>query len=219
MSDSLIFKNQSLQNIHSETIDLITQVDSFYNSAWDKLILVGAVSFAIIGVLIPIIIQWYQNKSLKISEDLLKSEIENQTLKLQNEILEIVRNELKAELAAFEDNIRKIEAGNTARACHLQALFNLNREIYPLAYSDFVKAASYYLSCKDYGNLQTVLNVILDQCIKQLSKQDIEDLKLTNDCDLEDFLDKLSKKNENGMFNKIIRGLRLALKKIPHSTS
>lgn len=39
--------------------DLINKVDSCYYSAWDKLIIIGSVAFAVVGILVPFIIQCY----------------------------------------------------------------------------------------------------------------------------------------------------------------
>ena len=52
----------------SETIDLVNKVDSFYNSAWDKLIIVGSLAFGIVGIVVPFIIQWYQKRTLELKD-------------------------------------------------------------------------------------------------------------------------------------------------------
>ncbi len=78
MNDSLKVLAQSIDNTSKDIIDLVTKVDSFYNNAWQKLIIVGTVAFAIIGIALPLIIQWYQKKALSLSEELLKKEIESQ---------------------------------------------------------------------------------------------------------------------------------------------
>jgi LPS O-antigen subunit length determinant protein (WzzB/FepE family) len=72
MSDTLKTIVKTVEKTTDNSIDLINKVDSFYNSAWDKLIIVGSIAFAIIGILVPYVIQWYQKKTLKISEELLK---------------------------------------------------------------------------------------------------------------------------------------------------
>ena len=71
----------SLNNIVSkgsemtDTLEIINRIDQFYDSAWDKLIIIGTISFGIVGIVVPLIIQWYQKKSLKLSEENLKTEI------------------------------------------------------------------------------------------------------------------------------------------------
>jgi len=60
-----------------DAIDLINKVDAFYNNAWGKLILFGSISFAIVGIIVPLLIPLYQQRTLKLSEDLLKNEINN----------------------------------------------------------------------------------------------------------------------------------------------
>ena len=69
MKDSIQTVIKTIEKTSDNGIELINKVDSFYNSAWDKLIIIGTFSFAIIGILVPFIIQWYQKQTLKTSHD------------------------------------------------------------------------------------------------------------------------------------------------------
>ena len=44
--------------------DIFQQVCSFYDAAWNNLIVFSGISFAIIGIIIPIVISYIQNKSI-----------------------------------------------------------------------------------------------------------------------------------------------------------
>jgi hypothetical protein len=59
-----------------QPIELINKVDSFYNSAWSKLTVTVTLLFIIVGIVIPLIIQWYQKKQLKLSEENLINDID-----------------------------------------------------------------------------------------------------------------------------------------------
>ncbi len=200
-------------------IELINKVDSFYNSAWDKLILIGSISFAVIGLLVPFIIQWYQKKSLKVSEELLKKEMESQSIKLKTEILEDINTTLEERIKNFENTINELNASTTAKTFHLQGNGNLNNKIYTSALVDYFVAAKNYLIGNDYLNLQIVLNLISKDCIPNLSEEELNDLKITHDCNLDILLNNLNDNDEKGAFSQIIRSIRLALTKLPKTIS
>jgi len=94
MNDNL---NRTVENISdiAREIDLIAKVDSFYNSAWNKLIIVGSVAFAIVGVIVPFVIQWYQKRTLKLSEEIMKKEFSEHKKILKEEIYKEVAHEIE----------------------------------------------------------------------------------------------------------------------------
>lgn len=215
MTDSLQTVISAIEKASNNGIDLINKVDSFYNSAWNKLIIFGSVAFAIIGILIPFVIQWYQNKTLKISEELLKKEIENQTSKIKAELLGDINIILEERISIFEQKIEKLNASANAKAFHLQGNSQLNIANISGALSDYIAAAMDYLVCEDYSNLHTVLRVISENCIQPLSYEEIMDLKISDNCDLENLLDKLENTDDKGMFLQLSRDIRIKLTKLP----
>lgn len=215
MSDTLNSLIKTLEKIPDNGIEYINKVDLFYNSAWNKLVLVGSVAFGVIGILVPFVIQWYQKKTLSISEDLLKKDIENQMLKVKSELLNDINKKLEERIEVFEDKIEKLNSSTNAKAFHLQGNDQLSKGYYSGALSDFITSAQDYLFCDDFSNLQTVLNAILNKCLPTLSKEEINDLKISQNCDLTSFLDELSAKDDKGTFIKIIGETRLILSKLP----
>ena len=91
----------------------------------------------------------------------------------------------------------------------------MSKEYFSSAFSDYITSAQDYMLCEDFTNLQTVLKTILDDCLPALSKEEIEDLKISQNCDLLTFLDELSQKEDKGTFRKIIGDIRLKLSKLP----
>ncbi len=218
MTDTLQTIVKAVEQNSDNAIDLINKVDAFYNSAWDKLVIVGSVSFAVIGILVPFVIQWYQKKTLKVSEERLKKDIENHSLKLKAEILDDINKTLEERIKDFEKKIEELNASATAKAFHLQGNGQLADNFIAGALSDFVTAAKNYLLCGDYSNLQTVLRIILEDCVPQLSQEEINDLKITHYCDLDMLLNDLTVKDEKGMFSQVIRNIRFAVSKLPKTT-
>lgn len=215
MKDTIQNIIKSIEIKSDNGIDLINKVDLFYNSAWEKLIIIGSVSFAVIGVLMPLIIQWYQKKTLKISEELLKKEIENQSLKLKEEILESINKSLEEKINIFEKKVLSINASSTGKTFHLQGNGQLSEKNYTGAFNDYVTAAVDYCTCEEYVNLQRVLNLIKENCLPNLSLEEIEDLKISHNCDLEIVLKQITEIDEKGMLRQLIRDIRLAITKLP----
>lgn len=213
---NLLFALIKVTDIKSDYgIELINKVDTFYNSAWDKLVLIGSISFAVIGLLVPFVIQWYQKKSLKISEELLKNEMLNQAAILKGEILEDINNTLADRIKDFENKIDELNASITGKTFHLQGNGHLNDKLYDEALSDYIKSAQNYLLCHDHNNLQTVMRLIQKDCIPMLSKEEIDDVKITRDCDLDTLLTQLERHNEKGIFSQVIRDIKFSLSKLP----
>ena len=215
MIDSIQTAIKTIENISDNGIDLITKVDSFYNSAWDKLIIVVTLSFAIIGILIPFVIQWYQKKTLNISESLLKKEIEAQTIKIKEELLAEIKEELTEKLIVFEKNIEKIQASSDGKSFHIQGNMQFNKGLVAEALGDFIASAEFYLVGEDYRNLQTVMRVISETYIPKLSIEEIEDLKISRDRDLDSLLSNISEKDKQKVFTSVIHEIRLKLSKLP----
>lgn len=216
MIDSLkTIATSARQHTPNDAFELVNKVDAFYNSAWDKLIVFGSIAFAIIGIVVPLVIQWYQKKTLKISEELLKKEIEAQTLKIKTELLEDINKTLEERILIFETKIEELNASSTAKAFHIQGNVQLSEKRFEGALTDFITAADNYIICKDYFNLQRVLNSILNRCLTQLSFEELEDMKVKDDIDLDTLLAQLSGIEDNGMFSQVTRDIRFKISKLP----
>lgn len=213
MTDTLQTIIKTVQQTSTDAIDLINKVDSFYNSAWSKLIIIGTVSFAVVGIIVPFMIQWYQKKTLNISEELLKKDIESQALKIKSEILLDINETLEKRIAIFESKIEELYASTEAKTFHLQGNGQLAKNLITDALSDFIIAASNYIKCNDYRNLQRVMKVISENCVPHLSAEELNDLK-NNNIDLELLLGNLSTSDEKGIFGDIIQEIRFKISKL-----
>ncbi len=199
-------------NNASETIDLISKIDAFYNSAWEKLIIIGTLSFAVVGIIVPLIIQWYQKKSLKISEELLKKDFEEQAESIKSEILESFQHVIDKKIEEFESRIARMNASNTAKTFHLQAN---NETDNAKALGDYLFAAKNYLICDEFSNLQVILSYILSGIMPVLSQEEVNDLPITHNVDLAKLLNEIEIKDNNGALTILIRQIRHKLTKLP----
>ncbi len=199
----------------SDNLDILNKVDSFYNSAWDKLIIIGSLAFTIVGIVIPFVIQWYQKKTLKLSEELLKKEIEAQTAKVRAEIIQELEALMNEKIKVYEAKIEEFNSSLNAKAFHLQANLSSEKGHHQSALGDYITASFDYLLCNDYQNLLTVLNLISNSCITHLSTEEVNDLKITSGNDINALIEELEKKNNNGALTRIISDIKLKLQKLP----
>ncbi len=204
MTDTLKTIIDTVQVNTNNSIDLIQKVDSFYNNAWDKLIIFGSVIFAIVGIAVPIAIQWYQKKTLKLSEDQLK-----------NKIISDLSTKIEEKFNEYEKKIKLLIASAEAKPFLLQGKLNLEKNYYQTALSEFIAASSGFIEGDDYQKLQEALKLILNDCLPNLSLEEINDLKIANDSDLNLFLSQLKEKDNKGIFTTTIQEIKLKLTKIP----
>ena len=61
-------------------IEILTAVDDFYQQAFNKLLWFIAALATVIGVIVPLVIQRLQNRSLKIQEDAIKTSVKKELI-------------------------------------------------------------------------------------------------------------------------------------------
>ncbi len=205
--------NSNMNDQSVNAIDILNGVDAFYQSAWDKLLIVGTVSFAVIGILVPFMIQWYQRKTMKISEELLKKELAQQTTNSKEEILKELTAILDERIKTFETKMERLNASAEAKVFHVQGTGHLKEGLWGHAIVDYVSAGHSYLACDDFFNLRRIINTINDSCIDKVSLDDLNDLKTSSNLDLAYFLDEIEKFDEKYVFTDAVRGIRLKISK------
>jgi hypothetical protein len=190
-------------------IDIINSVNEFYNSAWEKLIIVGTIALTIIGILVPLIIQWYQKKTMILNEEKLKNHIKQEVEKIKDDLRKEIKETFENEMKKFEEKIEKIRSNSEAGIFHIQAISELDKKLYLESLRSFITAATFYVDAEDYFNLQIVLEVIEDSCLKNITKSQYENIKLTRGCTLENLYEKIHPVDTKGAFTHIINKIKL----------
>ncbi|MES2378224.1 MAG: hypothetical protein V4553_16660 [Bacteroidota bacterium] len=160
-----------------DSMDLLTRMDTFYNNSWSKLIMVITIAFAIIGILIPFLIQLYQKRELKLSEDRLKEDIKKEVA-LALEALNISSEEnIKAKLDLLTVEIY-------AGLYHVQAHNLLIQKDYTRSLRDYTKAILGYINSAQLDNLPSALlgvTVSLEHCTKKEADKRFSEVNYTFD--------------------------------------
>jgi hypothetical protein len=203
---SALSQAQNLTSI--EAIDLISKVDAFYNSAWNKLILFGSILFGVVGVVVPLVIQWYQKRVLRVAEEGLR-------VRLGKEIREELMRAIENRFNDQQRQIQVLQAAANSKILFAQAKFSIEKNAYKGALGELVTASASSMECDDYRTLQEILDYIHSTCLPNLSLEEISDLSTANVCDLASFLESLSKKDDRAMFQTKIGEIRVLLSKLP----
>jgi hypothetical protein len=198
----------AVQPYTDKGIDLVQKVDTFYNNAWTKLIIIITILFSVAGIIFPLILNFIlqraQKKELKASEEVLKKEIATKTVEIKNQISEDLVKIIDDKFKEYEGNVLL-----------LKGEFYLAKESYRDALSTFITAAICFLRCNDYQNLQNVLNLILYSCLSNLSFEDISHVKEVYDNDLDLFLGQLKEKDEKRILLTSIQLIKDKMRSLP----
>ena len=202
-------------------IEILKSVNEFYNSAWDKLIIFTSILVAVVGVIIPILLTWWQNRTLKIREDAIQKELNSTLSNAINNIEEKLTKRINDEIDSKIELIKlemKREVGNVrAGTFHLQGNNNLKEKLYKWALTDFFTAGEGYLDGKDFLNLGRINDLIKDN-LGKLSKEELEEMESDNSGP-SDYIKTLEDSNENDVFTDLIRKIKITIVQIKKTTN
>lgn len=170
----------------NEQADIISNVGSFYESAWLKLIIV----ISILGIAIPILIQHFQKSSLKQVTDFLSTEIKDtfnlriEELKKSNSNqIELLSTQVDKSLEELNDTYSKLSNELQASLFYLQAKQSYAAKRYGVSIRDYVRSIN-FLHKTDHEKRIDVNLVNIITCIK-LIKTKAAFQKILIDYDIE----------------------------------
>lgn len=192
ITDSLTF----IQKQQLSSIDYVGKVDSFYNNSWTKL--VGL--FALIGIIIPLFINFLQIKRNEKDQKLMKDEI---------------KFELKSEIDLYlQQEIRIIQHASEGVTYHIQAQMFFNERKFKDAFGEYINTMTCYFIGNDYDNFKNAFEDLL-RCFDKVRKSDLMDIKTT--CseyyNIEELIKELEKSTDKN-YRPHIEKLKLELAKI-----
>lgn len=194
--------------VQAENFDLINAVNSFYESAWSKLITSGAVLVGMVGFVIPFVMQWFQNNSLKVSERSLKNSLELEVSKIKAELENAINEKFEMQLNDLQQRLDKFSAQAKGQAFHLQGNISLKEKMYKQAAIDFIWAGTSYSKSEDLLNLQRVVSSLIEDTLPHLNSTQLDELEL-NDSGLKDLIEALELVDDKGSIVSLIRQLKI----------
>ena len=200
---------------------IVEKIHTFYENAWTKLIIVITILISFVGVVIPLVSQWYQKRTFKLEEKEIKEGLLKHKLDLEKEIknsIELALVDLEQKLTKYIDSkmekvTERIDASRGA-LFHLQGMNRIEKDLEG-AMVDFITAAEAYTKGKDEYNLSAALNLI-EKTLLKFNKNNFNN-KIEKR--LESYLAELSKYSSNGSYirqiEKIQENLKSAINKLP----
>lgn len=138
--DSLKF----IQKQQFDSLDYIGKIDSFYNNAWTKL----SILFALIGVLIPLVINYIQVKRN-----------EKDQANIKSDILTSLKGEMNKLLDTKVDTTKHFIEG---KIFHILANNEFNADNYKNAFGIYVNALTCYFIGNDFYNFQNAFDALIN---------------------------------------------------------
>ena len=158
----------------AEKQDVISQLNDFYNSAWLKLVIV----ITLLGILLPILVQYFQRKSLKDLTDFISKQM-NDTFELKIQELKIFNKiEIEDSIKELKENLNKIEIENRnilveldATTFYMQGRTSLEQKRFEMCIPDFLRSANLWLvSKRPRRSLVQFANIL--KALQQIDKKD-----------------------------------------------
>lgn len=197
----------------NDTLEILSKVNEFYDSAWNKLVLTGGIAFAIIGVVVPYFLDRHQKKVLKLSEEKLESEVNSKIEEAKKSIEEELNKKFAQKLSEFDKKLDDSKKLSIAQSFHLQGNSRFQNQNFYDALMDFINAGKNYSSCEDHFNLRRVLTSIL-LTLDKLTKENIDKLKNIENLDLIKILKEMESKRNTGALADSIKEIRTKLDKM-----
>jgi len=198
-----------IQQINS--FQLLEYVNNFYNNAWNRLIVAVTISLFVIGVIMPLLIQWYQRKFFRLEENKIKEGIKTDLLKEVKNNFEEEKKNLGALFKGYQKNLDIEFAVKDAHIFHVQASQNLVNKAYKDATISILYAITSYLEGKDSNNFRRALTLLNGSCLPYINKKDLDDIKVEG-CDVDKTIEDIEKKFSDGRYYDLLVEIKRAVK-------
>lgn len=192
------------------SIDYLNQINEFYNSAWDKLIIGGGILITFIGIIVPILLQYWQLQTLKHREKLLFNEIESRINQSKSELKSLIEEIVEKENKKTKDEIVLILESTEGKILQTQGNFFYSSNISTALHSYF-RSIKKYLNANEYSLIRRVLPM-MNNCINKLSKKQIEELEENENINFHEFISELLQSEAGKVCENEIKTIRKSLK-------
>jgi hypothetical protein len=220
----------------AQALELMQQVDYFYNNSWQHLMLYVTFLGAIVGLLVPGLTYLFQKRLFTIEESrlsaVINSKIAESRTALLAEVTEWVKKEsqrldasseekAKGIIEKVESRVKEIEmkseaaivrleqsvAQNKGSVYHVQMNMNVKNEQFQGGYESGVVALSWFRAGKDELNFRRVAQILTSEILPKLSSEDLKSAE-TGGANLLKLLDDLRTGDQVGRYYDLALELR-----------
>jgi hypothetical protein len=185
-------------------VNLLEQVEGFYSSAWDKLIISGLIVFVLLVVILPIVFYAFNFK-------LIRSKLNKKFTQLKMELIADIRKENRDELAQVKQDFYNKSKALKSMSLHLEANSLLKDKKIELATAGYLEAIKGYLHGKDFVNFRLLINTVIDKCLPKLNKNQVASIFKRLDTTEEEYFAELRKIDRSEYAKPEIIELRLQM--------
>jgi len=161
-------------------LNVVDSVNGFYSGAFDKLFNLVLALIALFGVILPILIQIYQRRVMKVSEAELKAEMAKLLNEKKDELLQEVKKQFDAEkqiiATSLKENIETIEKRQNKAQGDVFQLQASNRGADDMVEKchDLCMAAEHYCKSNGGGDLSRSIRSLTVAVLPKLTGKDLE---------------------------------------------
>ncbi len=193
-------------------IEVINNIDALYDRAWTHLMVFVVALTGIVGILLPILSQWYQRRAFRIEEAQIRSDLTTHidlVLKgaVFEERMESIKEEVRIEVESLKTEHRLMLYDLEGKSFMLQGRWHQDRDDYFNAAGDYIRSAKLFLKGQSEINYQALPEAI-EFVLSELTQSDIDD-ELEEDFD--ELLSVLNKNNENRRYSRDLKSLKKAM--------
>ncbi|MCX6834186.1 MAG: hypothetical protein NTW07_03470 [candidate division Zixibacteria bacterium] len=206
----------------SDSIQILERVHSFYSDSFSQLMLWTMALLAFAGILMPLWIQYVQNKASKLEKEVLESLMRTKMGEMRSELTNLLSTRFAEEEKRVVDlldskvaegiaSVKRGVAGAKGGLCNLQGRQHVTAGLYNLAIKDCMSAIEFYLDAQDELNLQVSLENLAINCLPKVSKTDM-DREPEIESAVNSVIDLLKSHNENGRYTLTISKLQTGVR-------
>ncbi|MEQ9905049.1 hypothetical protein [Pectobacterium aroidearum] len=213
-------KISSLNKEKRDALEILEKVDSFYSKSFYNLLMLIIAMIGIVGVIIPLVISFYQTRTLKNQNANLKRNIDDEFSIKLSDLKDSIYDYNKGEMLRLENDVKnmmiKIERDYKIEIENLRAesLARINNTIagtclvnkhYKTSAKYYFQAGLNYIKYKNHYSLRHVIQNLMKKVIPNL---------LPNDSDesinekYKKFINRLSEFNTESIYDDDISGLK-----------
>jgi hypothetical protein len=176
--NKLITENDSLKNVVNsiktedyKSLEVITKVQGFYESAWTKLIWFVSITGGVFAIILPYYLNSQQKKEFEINKEKFNDYVDKEIQKSGISIKESNKNEIGKSLIDFEKEMNKLFTNiKTEQTKDISKLYGMtyflqatrffNDEKYLFALKSYLSSLKYQMAGKDNKQISKTLNRI-----------------------------------------------------------
>lgn len=189
------------------SVSIIEQVESFYSSAWDKLLISGVAVFIMLAIVLPLVFYAF-------NFGLLKAKLIEKFHLLKLEMVAELRNQNREELAVVKQDFYNKAKALKSMALHLEANSLLKEKKVEQATVNYFEAIKGYLHGKDFMNFRLLINTVIDKCLPKLNQLQLANIFKRMDTSEESYFAELKKIDYSEYARQEIMELRLQMEMV-----